>query len=473
MSAAPRAAALTAMPPCRIVAIDVAERRWRMRLPFHYGVVTLHEADEIHLAVTLEIDGCGRRIGYSAELAAPKWFNKDPGLEAAATVERLRQAVAAVVRLAASGARDSFAAIMAALDDAAAHDAGIAQAGLNGLEISYALALVERAAIDALCRGLGMSFPAFVAADGPGLRDAWPHRDFDIAAWLASRTPRAAIAVRHTVGLSDPLTRADGAAASIGGRPVALVDVIAADAPRHFKIKFAGGEGELARLRRLSRILTDHCPDFAVSLDANEAFTDVAVFAGVLRDFAADPDLAALWSRIRYIEQPFDRSIALARDVRPLSALKPLLIDESDDRAGAFPDALACGYQGVSIKTCKGVRRALVNAALAAREVARGGTAFISAEDLSVQPGIALQQNLALAATLGLADAERNGHHFGPGPAALPADERAEFLARHGDVYAADHIVITDGRISAASAIAAQGFGTGVTPRPGATGQDR
>jgi hypothetical protein len=37
---------------------------------------------------------------------------------------------------------------------------------------------------------------------------------------------------------------------------------------------------------------------------------------------------------------------------------------------------------------------------------------FLSGEDLTTQAGLALQQDLALAATLGITHIERNGHHY-------------------------------------------------------------
>jgi hypothetical protein len=116
------------------------------------------------------------------------------------------------------------------------------------------------------------------------------------------------------------------------------------------------------------------------------------------------------------------------------------------------------------VKTCKGVTRAVANAALAARMTEAGGRAFVSAEDLCVQPGIALQQNLALAAALGLSEAERNGHHYGPGPLALPREEHRALQREHPDLYGERFLLIREGALSAASSVRARGFGTTVLP---------
>ena len=50
----------------------------------------------------------------------------------------------------------------------------------------------------------------------------------------------------------------------------------------------------------------------------------------------------------------------------------------------------------------------------------------MSAEDLTIQAGLALQQDLALVSLLGLGHVERNGHHYVDGMAALsPASSSA------------------------------------------------
>ena len=95
-----------------------------------------------------------------------------------------------------------------------------------------------------------------------------------------------------------------------------------------------------------------------------------------------------------------------------------MIIDESDDSLDAFPRAKALGYRGVSSKTCKGFYKSLINAA---RCAAWGDGYFMTGEDLTIQAGIALQQDLALVSLLGLTHVERNGHHYVNGMAGLPA----------------------------------------------------
>jgi hypothetical protein len=137
-----------------------------------------------------------------------------------------------------------------------------------------------------------------------------------------------------------------------------------------------------------------------------------------------------------FIEQPIKRQKALEADVAALAERKPLIIDESDDSLDAFPRAKALGYRGVSSKTCKGIYKSLINAA---RCAAWGPEYFMSGEDLTIQAGLALQQDLALVSLLGLTHVERNGHHYVNGMAELPQLEQERFLDAHPDLYERSH----------------------------------
>ena len=59
----------------------------------------------------------------------------------------------------------------------------------------------------------------------------------------------------------------------------------------------------------------------------------------------------------------------------------------------------------------------------------------MSAEDLTTQAGLSVQQDLALVNLLGIRHVERNGHHYVNGMAAQSQAEQDAFLAAHPDVY--------------------------------------
>ena len=95
----------------------------------------------------------------------------------------------------------------------------------------------------------------------------------------------------------------------------------------------------------------------------------------------------------------------------------------------------------------------------------------MSAEDLTIQAGLAPQQELALVSLLGITHVERNGHHYVNGMAALPAAEQQAFLAAHGDPYEHSHgavrLHIADGRLAIAS-LQGPGYASGAVPEWGA-----
>jgi hypothetical protein len=183
----------------------------------------------------------------------------------------------------------------------------------------------------------------------------------------------------------------------------------------------------------------------------------------------AEPALHKLCAATLFIEQPIKRAVALARSIAPLARLRPVIIDESDGELDAFVRARALGYGGVSSKDCKGFYKSIVNLARCRVWNAEddGGAYFLSGEDLTTQAGLSVQQDLALVALLGLADVERNGHHFIDGFAGRPQGESLAFLEAHPDLYhEADRrvrLTIERGRIALGS-LECAGFGSAVVP---------
>jgi hypothetical protein len=401
----------------RIAALDFLERDVRLRMPFRFGVVTLTESPQAFVRCRIRTEDGREAEGAAAELLAPKWFDKNPALSNEDNYEQLR------------------ASLRAARERYLAHGAETAwrhSSPGKGLVENYGPALIDRAVLDALLRALGISFYQAIQQNIIG---AEPFEDMDLPAFFAGLKPLWRIAARHTVGLVDPITAADIKARVDDGLPETLEEVVARYEHRWFKLKVGGdANADVERLAAIAAVLDRIAVPYHVSLDGNEQYGDMAGVAELWRCMKSDRRLARLVSSIVFIEQPVKRSAALERPIEGIE--KPVIIDESDDSLDAFPRAKALGYKGVSSKTCKGIYKSLINRA---RCSAWGEQYFMTGEDLTIQPGLALQQDLALVSLLGLTHLERNGHHYVNGMADLPRAEQQAFLTAHPDLYEQSH----------------------------------
>ncbi|CAN7636599.1 mandelate racemase [Pararhizobium sp. LjRoot238] len=457
----------------RLEEAAVFERSVRFRFPFRFGAARVEAAPQAFVRVRIS-DTSGRSaIGRAAEMMMPKWFDKSHVLSPDDNVKQLRTSL----RLAIGAYRDVGSGTPFALHAAieGEHHRRAAERGLPGLVASYGLALLDRALIDAVCCLEGLSAVEAVRLNRLGIDAATAPdlRSFDLNGYFASLAPAATMAVRHTIGLADALTSADIAeGARIGDSlPQTLQDVIAVYGHRHFKIKVSGRPAEdTGRLIRIAEVLDAATESYVATLDGNEQFESSEGVGDLLDRIAAEQRLARLRSSILFFEQPIARAEALSRSVADISCRIPLEIDESDADIGSFVEAKALGYAGISTKSCKGFYRSLLNSARIARwnSEERTDRYFMSAEDLTTQSGLALQQDLVLAALIGATHVERNGHHYVDGMVGAPQEEQAAYLNDHGDLYHMSNgrarLAIRGGRVAFTSALAARGLGSSVEP---------
>jgi hypothetical protein len=450
---------MTDAPRLRVTAIDLFERDVRLRMPFRFGVTTLTEAPQVFVRARIHLaDGRGS-AGMAAELLAPKWFDKDLALSNEQNFDQLRAALAIARGLyLAAGSRTAFGLHAATWGEQLRL---CAERRLNPLIASFGAALLDRAVLDALGRALGLSIFEMVQRNLPGI-DASLTPDlegFGLDRFLAGLAPAGSIEARHTVGMVDALTEAEIAPADrLGdGLPQSLEACIARYGVGAFKLKVGGDvAADLDRLCRIADVI-DRGRPYRGTLDGNEQYSDAEAVVALWRAMEAEPRLQRLCRSILFIEQPIARAHALERPIGALAALRPVEIDESDATYDAFKVARGLGYTGVSSKSCKGFYRSLLNRARCAAWNAEAGEArfFMSAEDLTTQAGLAVQQDLALATLIGCEHVERNGHHYVNGMAGLPEAEQAAFLAAHPDLYhRADGVVrltIRDGQIALGS----------------------
>ena len=456
-------------PRLRVVDCAAFERPVTFRFPFRFGAASVAAAPQAFVRVVIEDDQGRRATGWAAEMMMPRWFDKSPDLSVNDNIDQLRRALRlGLDALAGAGKGTAFGLHVAAQSG---HRAACAAQGLNGLIASFGMALPDRAVLDALCRLHDMPVVAALRANLPGLHDGLTPdlSGFDLGAFLAARPAPALIAARHTVGLGDALAADEIDSPLDDGLPQSLDQVIAAYGQRYFKLKLSGDPlADTERLVRIVQVLDAHAPGYRATLDGNEQYTGPEPLAELLDRIAAHPGLESLRAGLLFVEQPMARAVALDTDVSALAARVALEIDESDAEIGSFPQARQLGYSGVSSKSCKGFYRAVLNAARVAQGNAEGARLFLSAEDLTIQPGLALQQDLVLAAVTGNTHVERNGHHFVAGMGAAPQAEQQRYAEAHPDLYDASgghtRLRIDGGMIALTSTLTASGLGCAFGP---------
>jgi hypothetical protein len=445
--------------PHRLAVRDIAffERPVSFVRPFRFGAVVVNAAPQAFVRVEVEVEGGGRSVGASAEMLVPKWFDKRAHLSPEHTVGELRRSllIARELYLAHSGFETAFGLHARCI---AAQVEACAKEDIPPLAAAYGPAEIDKAILDALLRSAGVDFfdgmigniSDIDARLSPDLQDS------NIAQFLGSRKPLPRVAIRHTVGLDDKIEGAGGVA-----------DAGENSGARYFKLKLNGDpEADAARLTRIGRELATLACDYRASLDANEQYSDLAALGSLIDRLDRDGALQPIATKLLYIEQPMPRDITRAS---PLGALarRDFIVDEADDSWDAFPAARGLGYRGISSKSCKGIYKSIVNATRAAKWSTGGEKFFVTAEDLTCQAGLAVQQDLALGALIGVTHAERNGHHYVDGFADTPTAEAQAFLAAHPDLYTRGgntiRLAIHDGDLLTGS-LRAPGFATSVHP---------
>lgn len=224
----------------------------------------------------------------------------------------------------------------------------------------------------------------------------------------------------HSVGASDPLTRADVKRPLNDGLPDCLEDWIPYSGVTALKIKLNGGDlaADVDRVAAIDRVTIAAqtkrgFKDWIYSLDFNERCPNVQYLLDFVRQIKAKaPDA---FERAQYIEQPTARDLATDRANTMFEAakLRPVVIDESLTDLETLLVAREMGYSGVALKACKGQSQTLLLAA-----AARKYKMFRCVQDLTC-PGAALVHSVGIAAHIpGTAAVEANARQYVPSASA-------------------------------------------------------
>lgn len=425
--------------------VQLYQRELNTRFPFRYGITSM--SDVPHLVV--EVDACvdgSRTRGVSADLLPPKWFTKDPtssyrhhDLPMMLSVIRRTSATAVAV-----GRASTFFDWWTRLEDQQSEWA--TEQAVPPLLANFGVSLLERAVIDAMCRARTTTLYQLLAEDGLALdmgqlrAELAGVRTRDVI----SPQPLQSLIVRHTIGMGDALRESEIAAAERvhDGLPQSLVENIRRYGFTHFKIKVSGDlQHDRQRCHAIRQVVeTEVGSAVRFTMDGNENFADMNSFRNWFEQLLDDPQLEPFFAQsLLFVEQPIHRDCALSSSVGDQLAdwadAPLIIIDESDCELASLPTALELGYAGTSHKNCKGIVKGLVNAATIQLRRRQGATAILSAEDLGNLPPIALLQDLAMVAALGIEHVERNGHHYFAGMSAWPKKIQHQLLADMPDLF--------------------------------------
>lgn len=172
--------------------------------------------------------------------------------------------------------------------------------------------------------------------------------------YLASPCPQV-LPVWHLVGGLDPLTfeEVDPQSSLQDSYPLLLVDWIKRDGLRCLKVKLRGNDAEwdFQRLVQVGQLgiplgVEHYSADFNCTVRRPEYV--VAILERLRRE--SPP----LFERLLYVEQPFPYDLTNNQiDVRSVSQIKPLFLDESAHDWRYVKLGRSLGWTGVCLKTCK------------------------------------------------------------------------------------------------------------------------
>ena len=390
----------------------------------------------IELKLCLSNSNGASSVGCSADWPSFGWLDKRPDVQP-------KQKLVDLIELAAASAKSIIGARFETPFDAWRDlyaDLSSRHQDKVPLCLSFCIALVERALIDAFCRINKQPFFNALQQNTLGIKPEAVHPELDGFQWLnhLPQKPLDTVYIRHTVGPLDPVTATDaeGNETPNDDLPHTLEQYVQCNGISYFKIKICGDpHSDIERLQKIWSVIGDLNP--TITLDGNEAYDDTALFELFVNSLALQEP--ALFKQIIFIEQPTNRAAtfdATSHDaITNIATQMPLIIDEADGYLHAFSDATKIGYTGVSHKNCKGVFKSICNFARCKFRNQHGSQLFQTGEDLTNMPMIALHQDFAVAAALGLDHIERNGHHFFGGLNHLSDTEQQSASADYPNLY--------------------------------------
>ena len=166
--------------------------------------------------------------------------------------------------------------------------------------------------------------------------------------------------VFHLVGGLDRLRRKEVNSYPEDGLPYSLEEWVEKDGLDSLKIKLTGKDlsWDISRILEVSRIAREvrkkkgWKDSLFLSLDTNEQCESPEYMIELLKKIREKE--ARVFEEILYIEQPTGRDLEkYSFNMKNLSSLKPVLMDESLTGVKEMDKAVELGWSGIALKTCK------------------------------------------------------------------------------------------------------------------------
>lgn len=436
----------------RIVEIEPSFSDLALRTPLKFGAGVVREITALTVRARVETPRGKWADGYGAILLSDLWAFPCPDLSHTLRDTAMRRLALGICAVALEHHTPGHPLDIAwelkpRLEPAAAAIAADMQfpVPIPLLAAQVCQSPLDAALHDACGRALGLSAydllgPEHLPHDlahyaGAGLAGRYP-ADF------LRQVPEPSLPAVHLVGAADKLTAGEcGPGDPDDGLPVSLDQWIDRDGLRCFKVKLSGVniDWDVERVCQVAAVVREAQAraglrrHFSLSVDSNEMNegpASVVEFLCKLREADADA-----YSRLLYLEQPVERDLRVHEyDMRPVSALKPVVVDEGVTDLSLLGLAARLGWSGVALKTCKGHSASLLYLASA-----RSMGMAVTMQDLT-NPGRALVHSASLAARLNpLMGLEYNARQFIP-------DAEADIQARHRCLFQ-----VCEGVVSTAS----------------------
>jgi len=425
------------------------------RMPFKYGIATLTSLPHLFLEIELEVDGKVKK-GIASDGLAPKWFTKDPNTSFKDDIYEMINVIkiAAETAIQISSASTVFDFWLELYQKQCEWGK---EKNRPGLLSSFGVSMVERAMISAFSSAKEKPFHKLINLLGFQVNRIFPDLDNKLIEKALPKEPLSSAEIRHTVGLADYLREDEIPFEELvnDGLPQSLEENVRVYGIKKLKIKLFGDlEKDLPRLLKISDIMKELNQEFSFTLDGNEFFTSATSFKEYWQSLSKKEQIKNFLSKLIFIEQPIHRDYALSNECGECLQNWPdkpkMIIDESDGELYSAHKALELGYSGSSHKNCKGIFKSLANLCLFYEN-----NNILSAEDLCNAGPVALHQDLAIVAVLGIRHVERNGHQYMPGLSMFSDDIQNQILEAHPDLYNSNldfpSLKIEDGKITLSS----------------------